>query len=429
MIELLNDQRLQPWQPNNIRLTLATQLIRQNDKEARSLIEAIQDTNVRSYAYSEASVALPDSARARKLDLLNDSLVAGRAVVEPGDRVLRLADIGGRLFDMGQTEQATNIVLEARATATKLTNAWARGRLAEELAQVDLPGALNLLEGTENDREHNQYLGRIAHEIAGSKPAEAEKVLMMIRDVWPHFRDDYTQKVCYRMVTVDRERALALAAGMKNYRRRARALGAMALALHKTRGDHVTVVRLLDEAFQVLDQAVEARKDDWDGLGMACTAAAGLLPIVEQVDPRRLSEFIWRTLALRPPIPGPNGRDGIADIADARVAASLARYDHSIARQVFSAFADRALAHRIGLEDWGSMFRGDELFEAAAVVDPATAAAMIDSLPEPAGLSTQELKNAARAALAQILARSGDDRWRYVERTLLHLWPIDSEED
>ena len=36
---------------------------------------------------------------------------------------------------------------------------------------------------------------------------------MMMRDLWPHFRDDYTMKVCHRMVTVDPQRALALAAG------------------------------------------------------------------------------------------------------------------------------------------------------------------------------------------------------------------------
>jgi hypothetical protein len=102
----------------------------------------------------------------------------------------------------------------------------------------------------------------------------------------------------------------------------------------------------------------------------------------------------------------------------------IARYDRSVARQVMNAFADR-----IGLVDWGSNFRAEGLFEAAAVVDPARAAAMIDSLPESAGLSIQGLKNSARAAVAQTLARPGDDRWRYVERKLLQLWPIDSEED
>jgi hypothetical protein len=41
----------------------------------------------------------------------------------------------------------------------------------------------------------------------------------------------------------------------------------------------------------------------------------------------------------------------------------------------------------------------------------------------------KELKNATRLGLAKILAGPGDERWRYVDRTLLHLLPIDSEED
>ena len=61
---------------------------------------------------------------------------------------------------------------------------------------------------------------------------------MMMRDVWPHFRDEYIERVCYRMVSVDSKRAKALAAAAKNYRHRARALGAMALAISRKTGDH-----------------------------------------------------------------------------------------------------------------------------------------------------------------------------------------------
>ena len=64
------------------------------------------------------------------------------AVADPNDHVLRLADVGGRLSDLGKVEQATNIFREAEAIAAKLpmsgTSAWARGRLAEKLATVDL---------------------------------------------------------------------------------------------------------------------------------------------------------------------------------------------------------------------------------------------------------------------------------------------------
>ena len=349
VIEMLGDERLEPWQPNNLRLNLAKALVRENYDEARELIEAIPDTNVRSYAYSEASVALPESERSRKLELLNESLVAGRAVTDPWSRVLRLADVGERLFDLGKTEEATKLLREGLEIATKLPTTgsrrcWARGTLAQALAPIDLPAALGLLKGTEEERDHQQYLGQIAHELAGRNPVEAERIVGMLRDNWPHFRDNYTQRVCYRMVSVDPKRAMALAAGMTDHRHKARALGAMALALSETKKDPATASRLLDEAFAVLDEAVASNQDDWNGLSMACTAAAGLLPIIERVDARRLPEFLWRVLALRPPIPGPNGREGIFDIASARVAVMAARYDRTIARQLFDGFADRALA-------------------------------------------------------------------------------------
>ena len=286
-MELLNDERLEPWQANNLRLELGKRLVREDYDEARGLIEAIRDSNMRSYADSEASVALPDTERPRKLELLDDSLIAGRAVIDPSDRVLRLADIGERLLDLGRSEQATKVLREAQAIAVKLPttgmSAWARGKMAGELAPIDLPAALSLLKGTEQERDYGRYLGHIAHELAARNPAEAERVLMMAPDVWPNFRDNYTQRVCYRMAAVDLKRATTLATGMKNYRQKTRALGAMALAMART-GDHTTANRLLDEAFAVLDAAVASDQDDWDGLGMACTAGAGLLPIIEQVE-------------------------------------------------------------------------------------------------------------------------------------------------
>ena len=85
--------------------------------------------------------------------------------------------------------------------------ASARGKLAEELAPIDIPAALGLLIGVEEEREYGQYLGHIAHELAGRNPAEAERILMMSPDAWPNFRDNYTQRVCYRMAGVDLERA------------------------------------------------------------------------------------------------------------------------------------------------------------------------------------------------------------------------------
>ncbi|MGP0065878.1 MAG: hypothetical protein ACLQGP_20025 [Isosphaeraceae bacterium] len=104
-------------------------------------------------------------------------------------------------------------------------------------------------------------------------------------------------------------------------------------------------------------------------------------------------------------------------------------YDRTIARQVLDGIAGRALAQRIGLADWGSMYRDDSIFVAAAIVDPLRVAAMIESLPETAGsASARSQKDEARLAVARILARQGDDRWHAVEWYLLNLWRIDSED-
>jgi hypothetical protein len=97
---------------------------------------------------------------------------------------------------------------------------------------------------------------------------------------------------------------------------------------------------------------------------------------------------------------------------------------------VFSGFAERALADRIGLDVWGNMFRDESIFEAGAIVDPARTAGMIESLPEATGTpAARRLKDTARLSWARVLAREGEERWRDVERNLLHLWRIDSEDD
>jgi hypothetical protein len=121
--------------------------------------------------------------------------------------------------------------------------------------------------------------------------------------------------------------------------------------------------------------------------------------------------------------------DWVFDTTNAHLASMAARYDLALARQLFSGFAEGALARRVGLVDWGPMAAGEEVFQAAAVVDPARAEAMIGSLPEPSGLSAQVLKNAARLAVARILVKTGADRWRDVERRALNLPPGESEED
>jgi hypothetical protein len=298
--------------------------------------------------------------------------------------------------------------------------------VAEELAPIDLAGALELLEGRENDRDHDSALGHIAHELAGRAPAEAERVLWMMRDEWPHFRDDYAQRVCYRMAAVDADRARAIAGRMKDAKAKARALGVMALAL---KADRPTATGLVREAFAVLEQSVDEGQDMWNGLGTAGTAAAGLLPIAEQVDPRLVPEALGRTLALRPPLRGSDTRDGIAALTDAQVAPAVARYDHLAARAVLDACAGDLLTQILGATERDQDFYVGKLFDAAAFVDPDRAVELLDRLPEPADRAISGPRNNARLRIARVLADSGERRWEFMESRLLHVWPVDSEEN
>ncbi len=193
------------------RRDLALQRVAAAPDEAAAIVEAIENPDARARAEVSVAAALPAAQRARKLELLTQALVNARAVAEPADRAMNFANIGESLLDLGDTERAGNVLREGQALADKLPKAgraaFARRTVAEELAPIDLAGALALLEGMEDDREHELALGHIAHELAARVPAEAERVLGMMRDRWPRFRDDDAQRVCYRMAAVDADRA------------------------------------------------------------------------------------------------------------------------------------------------------------------------------------------------------------------------------
>ena len=106
--------------------------------------------------------------------------------------MLRLADLGRRFIDLGQSDLGVKLLREGQELARKLpTTGWpafARANMAEALAPIDLPASLELLKGMEEERDHERFLGHIAHRLAGTNPVEAERVIRMMRDLWPYFR-------------------------------------------------------------------------------------------------------------------------------------------------------------------------------------------------------------------------------------------------
>ena len=75
---------------------------------------------------------------------------------------------------------------EGEALAKQLPRraGWATrsGEFAEELVQIDLEAALALTKDLADPGEFDRHHGNIAHELAGRDPAQAERMLAMVKD-------------------------------------------------------------------------------------------------------------------------------------------------------------------------------------------------------------------------------------------------------
>ena len=65
---------------------------------------------------------------------------------------------------------------------------------------------------------------------------------------------------------------------------------------------------------------------------------------------------------------------------------------------------------------------------AAAAIDPQWAVALVEALPDDSDLRMQGNKNTARPAVANVLGRAGEQRFRKLQHSFLHLWVPDIED-
>src|SRR6185369_11683252 len=164
----------------------------------------------------------------------------------------------------------------------------------EELASIDLPAAEKLCEDLQDKREYTRHLGNLAHIMAAKQPEEAQRLL----DKATHNNSDdfeygrYAQRVCYRMASVDLERAKEVAAKIKTYHHcKAQAYAQIANALAKSNPKEAESA--LRQAFGVLAAAVSDAESDFTNIVDAPTVAASFLPIAESINASLVAEFFW----------------------------------------------------------------------------------------------------------------------------------------
>ena len=133
---------------------------------------------------------------------------------------------------------------------------------------------------------------------------------------------------------------------------------------------------------------------------------------------------------MRPSWRSGDGRDQIPLIAGTRVAAIVARYDREAARQILDGLAEAELMKAASAGEREATFYLDSLMNATAFVAPSHAGPIIARLPDSTGEADFSPRNRARLAFVNVLATpAGPERWRLLERSFLHVWPIGLEAD
>src|SRR5262249_10983258 len=156
------------WMNDAVRADVVKVLAKEDPDEALALADALGDPWQQELAKLAVVDALDADQRARKLELLAAVRAGARQVEQPPGRLVLLGHVAEPLLDGGERETARPILDEGLALAKTLPpeewSGFARGNFAEELAQVDLAPALELVAPLDAD-EKNRHRGNIAHEL------------------------------------------------------------------------------------------------------------------------------------------------------------------------------------------------------------------------------------------------------------------------
>jgi hypothetical protein len=421
-----------PSMQDMIRGAAAVGLFRESPDEARAVVETLSDPFYRCMIYvSYFWDAVPASERSRRVELAAEALLHMQGVTEPWQRVIMRGQIARRLIELGQKEKATKLLRDGQTAAKTLAvvdmEGYARATLADELAAIDLPAALELIKGLTDGGEYCRHHGNIAHKIAGVNPAESQRILGLIgvrekenNDRVSFAIDQYAPRVCYRMAAVDLKRAKQIASAMTDACQKAQAHAVMAQALAKTQP--AAARELLDRAFAVLEEP-KSGKDSSDSRHDFAAVAASLLPIAEMIDPQLVDEFLWRAISLRRRLDGSEEpgrpdrpRGDRPDVPDVRLALMLARYDRAMAAALFAPHATRLPTDTSHRDETAAVL------SAAAILDPKRATAMVEGLPD------GEAKHDARQRLAKMLTYDEGKCWNVIQGRILEMWVVDEED-
>jgi hypothetical protein len=421
-------------------------------EEALAVLESLDEAEyMKAFALLGTVRETPGLSPEQKLELLDRATQHLRATIEPDERVFRLSAVAVRLFKLGKTAEARKLVETVAPAAKQLlpkTNAAACATVGEALSLFDRPAGLRLIYSARNAGDEYYWvpaLFHVAYGIARQQPAEAERLaaeaIQFATRSWlktyqeEHHRDPTDEEsagtltwyeirlvpLCYDLVSIDAARAERVAATIQNPYLRAYAVGMMAKALAST--DKPRARRLILRAYDGLADACRNPDRRWPRDSWRFSppiVAAGLLPVVERIDPTLVGEFLWRALSYRLPR---SADDCLVSLEpernDATLAAFAARYDRGLARALLPP-VDKTIVPAPAWGDdsyWIPMFAMTDVNEALEKLRAGAAS--------PGAEAGQCLQNAF--FLMQMLPIDGSHRWDFYAMNNCGLWNPDNQ--
>jgi hypothetical protein len=413
LIEWLgNKPDIDPRTNGTLLYELVRNLAKEDLDEAVALATSIKDESLRVHALVGASLKIQGNTE-KRIELLNQAQVQAQAAKSPAVRIELLSLLAGRWFDLGRTERARELLHTAAELAEKNDKdpfvASARWRLAENLAPLDLPAALELLKELKQDIVRDRPYLLIAIRLARTNPEVAERIFEKAGVSRTGESGGLKNQLCQRMALTDLPRARRLAASIDESVWRTRALFLVAQAVAES--NPAGARELINEAVAELVRMAVLLPSQ------ASYLAAGSLPLIERIDPSLVEECIWRALALRAPMCDVRDADR-ASWDDAGLARGIALYDRRLASQLFRAYEDL-------LEAKDVKNRMDMQLEALVLVDPSRAVKLATGLAVTAEDPRFPIKKFTIMRVARLLGRHDEARRRAILEPV-GLWDEDN---
>lgn len=433
VLERLEAARLDPSNAAAIRTIAAGALAAENLDEALATVESFPNADDRAQGYLTLIGTLPERKPERVRPMLDQAIVNARASTNGNMKLYLLAQIGGRLIELGDVERARAIIREGEELTRKVSRgpalSYALANFTGLLLLIEPRAALPAFEELMRQAQDgkvtvrafgmDRHLGRAAYHFAARDPAEAERLLRRVTFTLVRPANNHVVAVCARMAPADLPRARRLLDLITEDERvlRAYALGLMAEAVAS---DRDAALGLLDAAYAELEALADR---GWTSQFASISGIAGrLLRAVEHADASRLPEFLARALALRPPAGGRNDHAFFPEQA-AGLAITVAPYDREPAARILRPDLDSLGAAPDPSAPLSFTVRTGEsagrVLAALAAVDPLRAVALAEHLDH--SEATRAFRREAHLRVARILALHGDARRRSIDEYDLNL--------